>query len=257
MNFFIGGLGGSGTRIISSVYKDHGVYFGANLNNALDNLAFTLLFRDINPIKDKRLFDRRFKLFLNYSKKQSSLVEIFKWPFFANRGQFSNKARLLILFNFLKYSLRKKNSLNAGFLKAFKEPNSIHYVENILNTSFLKFIFFVRNPLNMALSTNKRQLNTFGNYYQINEKDDFFSQIAYFLKTYNNISKLKIKYPSRIFEVRFEEFCLQTQSEFNRINSFLGIKLKFDSAKLSREPFLAENKYTKKRYRKIKKIKIF
>jgi len=130
MNFFIGGLGGSGTRIITSVYKDHGVYFGSILNNALDNLVFTLLFRDINPINDKRLFNKRFELFLNYFKKQSKLDELFYWPFFSCRGQFSYKARLLIPYNFFKYSLRK-NKYTKNDIEKLKESKFYKKIKSI------------------------------------------------------------------------------------------------------------------------------
>jgi hypothetical protein len=41
----IGGVGGSGTRIVAQLIKDAGFYLGSDLNSANDNLWFTLLFK--------------------------------------------------------------------------------------------------------------------------------------------------------------------------------------------------------------------
>jgi hypothetical protein len=41
----VGGVGGSGTRVIAQILSEIGVYFGADLNRPADNLWFTLLFR--------------------------------------------------------------------------------------------------------------------------------------------------------------------------------------------------------------------
>ena len=41
----IGGVGGSGTRVVAEVLKCLGFYLGSLLNSSLDNLWFTLLFK--------------------------------------------------------------------------------------------------------------------------------------------------------------------------------------------------------------------
>lgn len=41
----IGGVGGSGTRVIAQILRGAGVYLGGDLNEALDNRWFTLLFK--------------------------------------------------------------------------------------------------------------------------------------------------------------------------------------------------------------------
>ncbi len=42
----IGGMGGSGTRLIARILVECGIYMGSDLNEALDNLVFTRLFKD-------------------------------------------------------------------------------------------------------------------------------------------------------------------------------------------------------------------
>ena len=41
----IGGIGGSGTRVIAEIVALFGFYLGRDLNDASDNLTFTLLFK--------------------------------------------------------------------------------------------------------------------------------------------------------------------------------------------------------------------
>ena len=41
----IGGLGGSGTRVVADIVLAQGWYLGQDLNRAKDNLLFTLLFK--------------------------------------------------------------------------------------------------------------------------------------------------------------------------------------------------------------------
>ena len=41
----IGGVGGSGTRLVAEIVERFGFYLGGSLNNKHDNLWFTLLFQ--------------------------------------------------------------------------------------------------------------------------------------------------------------------------------------------------------------------
>jgi RNase adaptor protein for sRNA GlmZ degradation len=41
----VGGVGGSGTRLIADILMELGYYIGSDLNKSLDNLAVTLLFK--------------------------------------------------------------------------------------------------------------------------------------------------------------------------------------------------------------------
>lgn len=48
----VGGIGGSGTRLVIQIIEALGFYIGADLNKARDNLLFTLLFRRKNIFLD-------------------------------------------------------------------------------------------------------------------------------------------------------------------------------------------------------------
>ena len=54
----IGGVGGSGTRLIAQILKELGYHLGNYLNLSEDNLWFTLLFKrlDILNVSKNRIF---------------------------------------------------------------------------------------------------------------------------------------------------------------------------------------------------------
>ncbi len=41
----VGGVGGSGTRVVAGLAESFGYFMGDDLNESKDNLAFTLLFK--------------------------------------------------------------------------------------------------------------------------------------------------------------------------------------------------------------------
>jgi hypothetical protein len=55
----VGGIGGSGTRLIAGLLREVGFDIGPDLNESLDNLTFTLLFkwRAMGDLDDARFAD--------------------------------------------------------------------------------------------------------------------------------------------------------------------------------------------------------
>jgi hypothetical protein len=86
----VGGVGGSGTRVIALILASLGLNIGNNLNEALDNLTFTLLFKRIN--------------ILNISKREFNNLRLIYEKSFTNEI-FSNSEIKLIL------SLAKNNRI--------------------------------------------------------------------------------------------------------------------------------------------------
>jgi hypothetical protein len=79
----IGGVGGSGTRLIAQYLKEAGFHIGTDLNNANDNLWFTLLFKRIEILSSsEEEFDELLRIFINgmtgianFLRHQVSLIE--------------------------------------------------------------------------------------------------------------------------------------------------------------------------------------
>ena len=62
----IGGIGGSGTRLIAQCLKELGYLMGADLNPAYDNLWFTLLFKRVEILSSsEREFDELLEILLS------------------------------------------------------------------------------------------------------------------------------------------------------------------------------------------------
>ena len=79
----VGGIGGSGTRLIADCLRELDLFIGGDLNPAYDNLWFTLLFKhqDVLAISDAE-FDQRAAVFLTamvggraFTPSQVALVE--------------------------------------------------------------------------------------------------------------------------------------------------------------------------------------
>ena len=50
----IGGIGGSGTRVVAEILMRIGIYLGHTLNASLDNLWFTALFKRLDLFKKEQ-----------------------------------------------------------------------------------------------------------------------------------------------------------------------------------------------------------
>ena len=75
----IGGIGGSGTRLIGNILYDLGFYLGDDLNRAYDNLWFTLLLkrRELWPLEEHSAEIRSaVRLFLNAMIYREPLSEV-------------------------------------------------------------------------------------------------------------------------------------------------------------------------------------
>ena len=78
----IGGVGGSGTRLIAECLKEAGYLMGADMNGANDNLWFTLLFKRIEALSSsKEDFDSLVDIMVNgmtgiqkFTKHQINLI---------------------------------------------------------------------------------------------------------------------------------------------------------------------------------------
>ena len=122
----IGGVGGSGTRVVARISQEVGCFLGNTLNDSLDNLEYT----------------KRFK-----RKDISSLPDV---EFNALAQEFSAL-------------LREEFSLTGYTRCGWKEPNTHVSINRLLNlVPELSYIHVFRNGLDMALSKNQSQTALWG-----------------------------------------------------------------------------------------------
>ena len=218
-----GGLGGSGTRAFAAVLRSLGVDMGYDLNPALDNLSFTLLF------KVATLFDQGIHA-LNVSPQTVGKLQFFQQSMLGKL-----RANPLHWLNAYKCFQQAKSfghdrgvqpkpawtskrwaALISGRTVSakywgFKEPNSHIYVPALL-ASFPRctYIHVIRHGLDMACSRNKWQLHNWGPAFGIHLSEyeaESAAAFAYWDVANARIYDLKQQYPERIFIIKHEELC--------------------------------------------------
>ena len=179
---FIGGVGGSGTRVVAEIVNKLGIFVGSNLNGALDNLDWPGS-RVAPLIRDK---SRR------YEEKFPEMSNAF--TSFAN-----------------KMSSDSANERCTGLAWGTKVPGSFYYLR-YLSEIFenMRYIHIVRHGLDMAYSQNHNQFSNWGGYFDILSEND--ATPKYLLKywAHANIHALencRRWLPNQHLIIKFEDLC--------------------------------------------------
>lgn len=162
----IGGLGGSGTRLIATIVDRLGYFIGDNLNSSLDNLYFTLLFN--RPLWFHRfpsdgeisvaisLFARAMTTGLSSNVSQQEMAAI------RRIGAQVDDAGLPIGIDGSQAQkiLESRAPETSGCIGwGWKEPNTHIFLPQLAaGIEQLKYIHVIRNGLDMAFSQNQNQL---------------------------------------------------------------------------------------------------
>lgn len=243
----VGGLGGSGTRVMAEILREIGFYIGSDLNAPCDNLWFTLLFK-------------RPTWFIRNSKEKKA--EIFKALRIFEKAMTSGlmsrpEEYLVIMRAAVDWSIPRTNSGRSGILGraswaltrmvsmilskkpdpsrhrgwGWKEPNTHIYIKYI-NEYFdnLKYIHVVRHGLDMAYSHNQQQLYNWGEMFGISPpySSKILPQLA--LKYWTEANKRAIKLCKEILHERFlilnfDELCSHPERVISNLIDFLGLDI--------------------------------
>jgi len=223
----IGGLGGSGTRVLAKILTFNNVFLGNDLNNSLDYLIFSRLFIRPQWLKNasNSHIKNRLKLITDFTLGKH--IKEQDWQ------QFIELNIRYPRFNISKTILEKKfqeNKNRNSSAWGWKEPNTHIYIEYLLSYyQGLKFIYVVRNGLDMVLSKNKQQLANWGSHFQI-PKEGILSQehrqALFWLKSNDRIKSLKAQKASdKILILDYDNLCTDTEKEVEKLFKFLDIEL--------------------------------
>lgn len=249
----IGGVGGSGTRIVAEIVMRLGYYFGypgSDLNVASDNLWFTLLFK--RPawfkgfsVQDEMIIYRNLRVFEKLmtgeplSGRERMLV-ISLATSFSGFDQYDDKRSKRGLSKFkrdanwrltrIKNTLRpRKSGTKTSIGWGWKEPNTHIYLEHLsLYFHNLKYIHVVRNGLDMAFSKNQSQLYNWGPLFGIDLRDSALSlsqaSLSYWIRANQRALELGSSLlGERFLMVNFDELCVNPQTELLALIRFLGL----------------------------------
>ncbi len=212
----VGGIGGSGTRVVAEIIKATGIFIGSNLNEAYDNLTLAKQFPNFRDSIQKKgsYYNRLKRKFNNYKKlgvvSTSGLIS-------KSLCDFENEM-------FTDWNSQKEVSAGWGW----KIPGNFFIMEQLsLQYPKMKYIHTIRNGFDMAFSNNHNQLYNWGKHYGVDITKMSLSK-ASFEYWYKANSKA-IMQANRLFEdrfllVQFEELCQNPEKEINKIIGFLGIE---------------------------------
>jgi hypothetical protein len=228
----VGGVGGSGTRVIAQFLGRLGYFMGHDLNEAVDNLGFTLLFK-------------RFEIIETSESEFDTLLDIFSRAMRGADRQWSDLDREIILAAASKERLpqhtlswlqaRALNLLSVPLVEnprklwGWKEPNT-HLVLDRLLTRMpeLRYIHVRRNGFDMACSRNQNQPRLWGKFLMGQEVSGECSprhSLKYWCAAERRVERIVKSAQGRqgFHIVDYDNLCTDTRTEWLRLLRFFDI----------------------------------
>lgn len=200
---------------------------GSDLNNANDNLWFTLLFKYIEIFSStEKEFDELLDIMLKgmtgareFTSHQIDLIDSL-----ASKDREQHPAPWLRqrAINLLS----KKQEIKVADVWGWKEPNSHIVLDRLIDRlENMKYIHVARNGLDMAHSKNQNQLRLWGAHF-IHES---FSIIPYYSLKYWRIIHQRVlnigeSMGNNFLFLNYDNFCLNPESGTRQLCEFLGLK---------------------------------
>jgi sulfotransferase family protein len=122
-------------------------------------------------------------------------------------------------------------SRHAGQPWGWKEPNTHIIIDHLLETRpDLRYIHFIRHPLDMALSTNQNQLENWGPVFLNRDVANAPRQsLAYWCAAHRRINAVMRRWPERIMTMDFDALCADPKSQSARVARFLDVEFSDES----------------------------
>jgi hypothetical protein len=223
----IGGVGGSGTRLVAEILMRAGFRVGSDLNASLDNLWFTLLFKRLEILDCS---DAEFQTCVNlFAGRMCGGTDLTP----AERIFLKDLARS----SRLQHDSRWLDDRVASFCSAesdlarggrwgWKEPNT-HIVLARLMESMptLKYIHVVRSGLDMAYSRNQNQLCLWGP--RLLNMDpvpiDPRHALKYWCRVHAHLLDVFERFQGRCLLLNFDQLCMDPRRSLDRMLTFLEV----------------------------------
>lgn len=242
----IGGIGGSGTRLVAELLKRLNFYIGNDLNVPLDNLAYTLLFKRRkwyykNKDNQKQIFQGL--SILNKRMNHSGGLTIPEYRFLLNAflsmathghnrerdgSGFWPVQRVIKMFN-----VQNKGTENViGW--GWKEPNT-HLLITEMNNYFksFKYIHVIRHGLDVAHGKNQQQLFNWGPLFGVDFPDSSdqipVASFQYWVRANKAaITKGKLLGANVFHCLNYDHLCNNPREEIKKLTTFLNVTVSND-----------------------------
>lgn len=226
----IGGLGGSGTRLVVSLMRHMGVFFGGELNESLDNLWFSLLFvRRSILLKSDREIEQLCWMFANAMRHGVEVdVELRAQLQEARDNDRSPVLPPELLAQAAESMLRTPPVDRRHEHWGWKEPNS-HILLPQLELGFpqMRFVYVVRNGLDMAFSDNQNQLRYLWGDLLLEGGSEPTPRNAlkYWVAAHKRMMGFQERLGGRLHFLSFDRLCQDPEGELEALREFAGIQV--------------------------------
>lgn len=224
----IGGIGGSGTRLIAECLKELGFHLGSDLNEANDNLWFTLLFKRIEILSSSdEEFDELLEILVigmtganDFTRRQVDRIN-------ALAAKDRDTLSAAWLRQRSKTLMARRPQMTADSSWGWKEPNSHIILDRLLKRlDNMKYIHVVRNGLDMAFSDNQNQLRLWGSLFL---REPFgitpYSSLKYWCIVHRRILAMGLSMHNNFLFLNYDDFCLNPAKGIRQLCDFLGLEV--------------------------------
>ncbi|QVL50507.1 MAG: sulfotransferase [Thiocapsa sp.] len=224
----IGGVGGSGTRLIAEMLMRLGFFLGSDLNESLDNLWFTLAFKRLEIL---RCPDSEFQTCVDLFVRRMQGCTDFAVDDQAFLKQLARADRLQHDSPWLEERVASFCSPAAtpapgGGKWGWKEPNTQVIAERLMRSmTGLKYIHVVRNGLDMAYSQNQNQLRLWGPWVLGMDRiaTDPRHALKYWCRVHEHLIGVFDRFPGRCLWVDFDTLCMDPHPTLEGMFDFLDV----------------------------------
>jgi len=230
----VGGLGGSGTRVVVSLLEELGFDMGNDLNESKDDLTFTALFKrkalwppqaHLSELKQalECFISSRYGLCPSgmsvqghLSRAQAMLDNLIKESSWHDGGSVTDR-------------LKGLEQIGQGSVPwGWKEPNTHLFLTYLLSAlPNMKYIHVVRNGLDMAHSANQNQLVLWGERLVGRPVNPASPQdaFAFWCAAHERLLTILSEVPKRILLVQYESLLTNEQAAVDRLAEFLSLDI--------------------------------
>lgn len=221
----IGGVGGSGTRVIADLFMELGYHLGLDINHSLDNLWFTLLFkyREALYLNDLEFF-RCYEIFRNamLSVEGGSIDSELRQKLLSSERDDQHNESWLIK---RLASISSIDTITASKW-GWKEPNTHIFIDRIFSIDkSINYIHVMRNGLDMAYSQNQNQLRLWGSTilgeaYENSPR----GSLRFWCQVHKRIQKTNSLMGQKFLLINFDELCKFPHEELQKILNHFKIR---------------------------------
>lgn len=228
----VGGVGGSGTRLVTELLKQMGIFMGNVLNESNDNMQLANSFPTFRRLIQNKEYDDSTELDSVWKHIPQRFLRRFQDKKF-------HRKRKQIIFQILTqfqeimlhdFALQSYNGWG------WKVPGNFLILEYLAEYfDNLKYIHIIRHGLDIAYSSNQNQMHNWGKFYGIDI--DRLPLPKASLRYWIRANKIAVTKGNQLLKERFlllnfDTLCQNPYHEIQQLVNFLGL-IDIDVAKLS------------------------